>query len=136
MFLLSSTLLLNIFGLAWEIDIPEHLGMTQKELAVRTGLTPQTIVRIVKGVQPITYVTANLLELSTSVPARFWNNLEAQYRERLAKLAWENVAPISDVRASAEYRNAMVGLLCRRLVTRLLAAPAAPTRGSGQEVSR
>lgn len=68
------------------LETIEHLGMTQKELAVRTGLTPQTIVRIVKGDQPITYATANLLELSTGVPARFWNNLEAQYRERLAKL--------------------------------------------------
>ena len=68
------------------LETIEHLGMTQKELAVRTGLTPQTIVRITKGEQPITYVTANLLELSTGVPARFWNNLEAQYRERRAKL--------------------------------------------------
>lgn len=40
---------------------------------------------------------------------------------RLAKLALENVAPISDVRASQEYRNAMVAHLCRRLVRRLLA---------------
>jgi len=32
MFLLSSTLLLNIFGLVWEIDTPEHLGMAQTEL--------------------------------------------------------------------------------------------------------
>ena len=31
MFLLSS-LLLNIFGLAWEIDTPEHLGMDQAKL--------------------------------------------------------------------------------------------------------
>ena len=31
MFLLSS-LLLNIFGLAWEIDTPEHLGMAQTKL--------------------------------------------------------------------------------------------------------
>lgn len=40
---------------------------------------------------------------------------------RLAKLALEHVAPISDVRASQEYRNAMVAHLCRRLVRRLLA---------------
>jgi carbon-monoxide dehydrogenase medium subunit len=40
---------------------------------------------------------------------------------RLAALALEHVSPISDVRASAEYRNAMAALLCRRLVRRLLA---------------
>jgi plasmid maintenance system antidote protein VapI/Zn-dependent peptidase ImmA (M78 family) len=67
-------------------EVIEARGMSQKDLAVRTGLTPQTVVRIIKGEQPITYTTANLLELSTGVPARFWNNLEAQYRERLAKL--------------------------------------------------
>lgn len=64
----------------------ESLNMTQKDLAVRTGLTEQTIIRIFKGEQPITYETANKLELVTGVPARFWNNLESNYREQLAKI--------------------------------------------------
>ncbi len=64
----------------------EFLGMTQRELADRTGLTVQTLHRIFKGEQPITYETANRLELVTGTPAAFWNNLEAQYREQLAKL--------------------------------------------------
>ena len=62
------------------------LGMPQKELAVRTELTEQTLNRIFKGEQPISYTTANRLELVTGVPAGLWNNLEAQYREQLAKL--------------------------------------------------
>ncbi|HNW83302.1 MAG TPA: HigA family addiction module antitoxin [bacterium] len=61
----------------------ESFNMTQKELATRTGLTEQTIIRIFKGDQPITYETANKLELVTGVPARFWNNLESNYREKL-----------------------------------------------------
>jgi addiction module HigA family antidote len=61
------------------------LEMTQRELAQRTGLTVQTLGRIFRGEQPITYETANRLELATNVPARLWNNLEAQYREQLAK---------------------------------------------------
>ena len=64
----------------------ESLGMTQRELAARTGLTVQTLNRIFKGEQPITYETANRLELVTGTPASFWNNLEAQYREQLAKI--------------------------------------------------
>jgi len=64
----------------------ESLNMAQKELAVRTGLTVQSLNRIFKGEQPITYETANKLELTTGVPARMWNNLEAQYREQLAKI--------------------------------------------------
>lgn len=67
-------------------EVMESLEMTQKDMAVRTGLTEQTLARIFKGDQPISYETANRLELVTQVPARFWNNLEAQYREQKAKL--------------------------------------------------
>lgn len=67
-------------------EVMESLEMTQRELAVRTGLTVQTLIRIFKGEQPISYESANRLELATGVPARFWNNLEAQYQEQKAKL--------------------------------------------------
>lgn len=66
-------------------EVMESLGMNLKELAHRTGLTEQTLIRIFKGEQPITFETANRLELVTGVPAKFWNNLEAQYREQLIK---------------------------------------------------
>lgn len=67
-------------------EVMESLNMTQKELAIRTGLTVQSLNRIFKGSQPISYETANRLELTTGVPASMWNNLEAQYREQLAKI--------------------------------------------------
>ncbi len=67
-------------------EVMESLDMSQKELAIRTGLTVQSLNRIFKGDQPISYETANKLELATNVPARMWNNLEAQYREQLAKI--------------------------------------------------
>ena len=66
-------------------EVMESLNMSQKELAIRTGLTVQSLNRIFKGEQPISYETANKLELATGVPARMWNNLEAHYREQLAK---------------------------------------------------
>jgi len=64
----------------------ESLGMTQRELAKRTGLAVQSLNRIFKGEQPITTDTATILERVTDVPAAFWNNLEARYREQLAKI--------------------------------------------------
>ena len=67
-------------------EVMESLNMTQKELAIRTDVTVQTLNRIYKGEQPISYETSNKHELATGVPARMWNNLEAQYREQLAKL--------------------------------------------------
>jgi addiction module HigA family antidote len=67
-------------------EVMESLNMSQKELAVRTGLSVQSLNRIFKGEQPITYETANRLELATGVAASFWNKLEAQYRDQLAKI--------------------------------------------------
>ncbi len=67
-------------------EVIESMGMTQTELSVRTGLTIQSISRILSGTQPITYETANLLELVTGVSATFWNNLEANYRGRILKI--------------------------------------------------
>ncbi|MFW8600139.1 helix-turn-helix domain-containing protein [Desulfobacterota bacterium M19] len=85
----------------------EALDMSQKELATRTGLTQQSLNRIFKGEQPISYETANLLELAVGVPASMWNNLEAQYREQLAKihererlaadLAWLKEIPVAEL---------------------------------------
>lgn len=83
------------------------LGMSQRELAVRTDLTEQTINRIIKGSQPITFDTASKLELATGVPASFWNRLEANYRERIARqeersrlttdVAWLKTIPFKDL---------------------------------------
>jgi HTH-type transcriptional regulator/antitoxin HigA len=67
-------------------EVMVSLGMSQREMAMRTGLTVQTLIRIFKGDQPISYETANRLELVTGVPARFWNNLELQYQEQLTRL--------------------------------------------------
>lgn len=65
----------------------ESLGMTQRDLAVRTGMATKTINEIVKGKAPITPDTSVLLERVTGVPSRMWNNLETNFRERLAKIA-------------------------------------------------
>lgn len=64
----------------------DALGMTQKELALRTGRPLKTVNEIIKGVAAITAATAIQLEKVTGVPAAFWNNLEANYRDRLARL--------------------------------------------------
>lgn len=65
----------------------DALGMSQKELAVRTGLTPKTVNRIIKGTDPVTRVTAIKLQRATGVPANMWNTMEMHYRERLAQVA-------------------------------------------------
>ncbi len=67
----------------------DALGMSQADLAERTGLTTKTINLIVKGTAPITPETALHFERVLGTPASFWNNREQQYREALARLAEE-----------------------------------------------
>jgi addiction module HigA family antidote len=62
------------------------LGISQAELAERTGRPTKTINEIIKGKAAITPETALQLERALGVPAAFWNNRERQYRETLARL--------------------------------------------------
>ncbi len=71
------------------LEILEHKGMTQLQLAERTGKVPKTINEIVQGKNPITPETALQFERVLGVPASFWNNLEKNYRQVLARLAEE-----------------------------------------------
>lgn len=68
-------------------DYIESLGMTQSELASRTGLAKKTINEIVKGKSPITPETSLKLERTLGRPAHFWNNLERQFQEDRTRLA-------------------------------------------------
>ena len=68
----------------------ETLGMDQKELATRLGMTEKHVSQVINGHVALTYEMADRLELVTGVPARIWNNLEMKYRERLAKIESAN----------------------------------------------
>jgi HTH-type transcriptional regulator/antitoxin HigA len=81
--------------------------MTQSDLAARSGLSVKHINQIVQGIAPITHETALAFEKVTSVPATVWNRLEANYRDRLARLedrrsvpedtAWLDTLPIKEL---------------------------------------
>lgn len=79
------------------LDSIEALGMSQVDLATRTGLDKKTINLIIKGTEPITHKTALALEKVLRVPAHFWLNLEANYREHLARQ--------EEAKRLAEYAN-------------------------------
>lgn len=67
------------------LEVLESRGLTQADVASRTGRTPKLINEIVKGKAPITHDTAIQLERVLGIPADFWNRREAQYREALAR---------------------------------------------------
>ncbi len=64
----------------------EVLNMTQSELSKRTDRPEKTISEIINGQASITPETAIQFELALGVPASFWNALEKNYREILAKI--------------------------------------------------
>ncbi|MEH2300897.1 MAG: helix-turn-helix domain-containing protein [Nostoc sp.] len=67
------------------LEVLEKSGMTQAELAERTGRPKKTINEIINGKAAITPETALQLELVFNIPASFWNNRERRYREFLAQ---------------------------------------------------
>lgn len=89
------------------LEVLEERGITQAELAERTGRPRKTINEIIKGKTAITPETALQLERVLGVPASFWNARETQYREFLAKqdeierfeseLAWIKKFPVREM---------------------------------------
>lgn len=66
-------------------ELLEAKGISQADLACRTGLTEKTISQIINSAGPISYETADKLELALGAPARFWNNRELAYREAIVR---------------------------------------------------
>ena len=60
-------------------------GMSQKEFAVRMDMSEKHISRLINGDVQLTPEAAVRLEMVLGVPAKFWNNLEAIYREKIVK---------------------------------------------------
>lgn len=61
-------------------------GMSQKELAIKTGLNKTFLNEIIKGKRPITMATALKLEKAFSFDAQFWGNLQLIYDEAVERL--------------------------------------------------
>jgi len=86
-------------------EVLEDIGMFQAELSRRTGRATKTINGIVRGREPLTPDTALQFEKVLGIKARFWNELERNYREHLARasearrqadnVSWLNCLPVA-----------------------------------------
>ena len=89
------------------VDLLEERGWSQADLAARTGFTTKHVNLLLKGMAPINEGTALRLERVLGSTARFWLNLEAQYREHLARqeavgnlahdVSWLKELPLADM---------------------------------------
>lgn len=87
------------------VTIKEQLndrGMSQKEFAARMDMSEKHISKLVNGDVQLTPETAVRLEMVLGVPAKFWNRLEAIYREKLIKAEAEN-AMDADVEMAKQF---------------------------------
>lgn len=80
----------------------EDRGMSQKEFAARMAMSEKHISHLINGTVQLTPDVANRLEMVLGIPASFWNNLEAIYREKLAKVEDENQMD-ADIELSKKY---------------------------------
>lgn len=69
-------------------------GMTQRELAVRTGVTEKHVSTVIHGQKNISASFARMLEYALGIEASFWMNLQADYDREL--LEFEDVNEITE----------------------------------------
>ncbi|MEI8305496.1 MAG: HigA family addiction module antitoxin [Chloroflexales bacterium] len=116
-------------------ELLEERGMSQAELAERTGRPKKTINEIIQGKAAITPETALQLERVLGTPARFWLTREQQYREFLARqsdeqqleqhVAWLDRVPWKEMvkRGWIEQRDEMLDQLREVLQFFSIASP-------------
>lgn len=80
----------------------EDKKMTQKEFAHRMDISEKHVDKLINGEVQLTNDVALRLEFVLGIPARFWNNLESLYREKLAQVKAENqiesdIEPLKDI---------------------------------------
>lgn len=82
-------------------------GMSQKEFAARMAMSEKHISKLINGTVQLTPDMAVRLEMVLGVPAKFWNNLEAIYREKLIKAEAENAMDEDEILAKQLPYNEM-----------------------------
>lgn len=82
----------NIIAIPPGETIREQLGnreMSQKEFALRMGMTEKHISQLINGKVELTPDVAVRLETVLGLPANYWNNLEMIYRDKLVRVKKE-----------------------------------------------
>lgn len=65
------------------VEIIEDREMTQRELAIRTGMTEKHISTVIHGQKGISATFAKKLEYALGIEASFWMNLQSNYEREL-----------------------------------------------------
>lgn len=91
------------------VEVLEDRVMSQKELAIRTGMTEKHVSTIVNGVKPISVAFAKKLEYALGIEAVFWINLQSNYDrellefEEMNNISEEEISVLKNLRDVIEY---------------------------------
>lgn len=88
-------------------DIMNERGISQSELAARSGFSPAYISNVISGKKDISAKFAQALEYVLSVPKSFWLNLQANYEAELLEYNEENSVTAEEIDA----RNHLSGVV-------------------------
>lgn len=102
----SHTFIANPPGMTIKEQLLDR-GMNQKEFAVRMDMSEKHISRLINGEVQLTPDVALRLEVVLGIEAGFWSNLEAIYREKLARIEAENSLEYDEELALKMPYNAM-----------------------------
>jgi len=106
-------------------EVLEERGMTNAELARRTGLSQKHLSQLINAHVPLSMDVALQLERVLGIPARLWNSMEFNYRaeqkraEQRGSLTdfadWMRQFPIAAMRKAGYFGDAVVGqaVACR-----------------------
>lgn len=86
-------------------DVLEDRGITQVELASRTGVSPAYVSNVIAGKKGISANFAMGLEYALGVPRSFWLNLQANYEAELLKVNEEQTITEEERQAREELKD-------------------------------
>lgn len=98
-------------------DVLEERGITQAELAARTGVSPAYISSLISGKKDISTKFAMNLEYALGVPKSFWLNLQANYDAELLELNEEQTITDAEREAFASLKEVIAHLRQRQLIS-------------------
>lgn len=76
------------------LEVLEDKGITQRELACKTGVSAAYVSKIIRGTKSISTAFARKLEYTLGIDTQFWINLQANYEKQLYE--YQEMSKISE----------------------------------------
>ncbi|OQC49058.1 MAG: anaerobic benzoate catabolism transcriptional regulator [Tenericutes bacterium ADurb.Bin024] len=97
------------------VEIIEERGYSQKELAIRTGVTEKHISSVINGKSNITNEFAERLAIALNCDSSLWINLQSHYDSELFYIEQNENITIEERKIANEIKNLVENILSYKL---------------------